>query len=124
MEKKFLNVVYNQMPTRIKVTDVEDISELQDEIKKKYGDDIPASAARIQLFKSHPDERIATMADYRALPNDFFLEDGPRVVIQILSRTRRARFAVQVYARNITVGTITRVKICDKISFSVFIVRH
>ena len=69
--------------TRIKVTDVEDISELQDEIKKKYGDKIPAPPVDIQLFKSHTNEQIATMADYRALPNDYFLEDGPRVGIHI-----------------------------------------
>ncbi|KAJ1339532.1 hypothetical protein BSLG_005856 [Batrachochytrium salamandrivorans] len=36
--------------TRIDITDFEDLSDAQDAIKAKYGEDIPAPAARIQLY--------------------------------------------------------------------------
>jgi hypothetical protein len=75
-QKKYINVRFGLLTTSIRTDEIDDISELQDLIKEKYGNFISAPPAAIQLYKSYPEERIARMADFRALPNDFFVEDG------------------------------------------------
>ena len=82
----FLNIVYGGTRAEIKTDGIERIGELQDAIKAKYGEFIAAPPAAIQLYKCYPDERIATMADYRALPNEFYVEGGPCVEIHTFSR--------------------------------------
>ncbi|KAI3657667.1 hypothetical protein MP638_007449 [Amoeboaphelidium occidentale] len=68
----FLNVVYGQLPFEIRTDEMEVISELRRAIKADFGDLIPAPPAAIQLYKPHSDEQIATMADLRALPEEYY----------------------------------------------------
>ncbi|KAI8904001.1 hypothetical protein EDD86DRAFT_180788, partial [Gorgonomyces haynaldii] len=50
MPKRFLNVEYAGIRTRINIADFEDLSEVQDAIKAKCGEDVPGPASRIQLY--------------------------------------------------------------------------
>ena len=52
MPKRFLNVEYAGIKTRINVTDMEDLSELQDAILEDYGSVMKGfGAAQLQLYK-------------------------------------------------------------------------
>ncbi|KAI8904021.1 hypothetical protein EDD86DRAFT_249911 [Gorgonomyces haynaldii] len=62
MPKRFLNVEYAGIRTRINVTQFEDLSEVQDAIKAKCGED------HIQ--------------DLEDVPEDYFQEEGPCLVIR------------------------------------------
>ena len=42
MPKRFLNVQYEEIQARINVTDIENLSEVQDAIKAAFGEAIPA----------------------------------------------------------------------------------
>jgi hypothetical protein len=76
-QRKYINVRFGLLTTRIRTDEIEDLSELQDLIKAKYSNARAGiDAPQLQLYKSYPEERIARMADFRALPNDFFVEDG------------------------------------------------
>ncbi|KAI3659766.1 hypothetical protein MP638_000895 [Amoeboaphelidium occidentale] len=75
-QKKYLNVRFGQLTAEINVEDIERISDLQDLIKAKYGEFIPVPPAAIQLYKSYPDEQITTMADFQAIPEEYFIEGG------------------------------------------------
>ena len=79
----FLNVVYGGTRTRINTTDIEDVSELRRAIKEEYKNALAEiDAPQLQLYKSSPNERLAAMAAYRALPNEFRVEGGPCVEIR------------------------------------------
>jgi hypothetical protein len=89
-QKKFLNVVHGGISTRIRTDGIERIGELQDLIKADFGDDIPASAARIQLYKPYPDaidsnnndedgaKSNALVTDLEDIPEEYFkkIKDG------------------------------------------------
>ena len=90
MKKTHLNVKYGDIIARIRMKDVEDISDLQDKIKGKYGNDLDAPAARIKLFreKENGGEQITKWAQIQALEGKYFqensgsyLEIGPAVDI-------------------------------------------
>ena len=84
MEKKFLNVVYQEIPAEIETTDLTRLGQLQDAIKAKYGPVMAQiGAPQLQFHKSNPDDRIESMADFTALPNDFFVEKGKKIEIRI-----------------------------------------
>ncbi|KAI3661131.1 hypothetical protein MP638_000468 [Amoeboaphelidium occidentale] len=75
-QKKFLNVVYEEIPKEIELGEIERIGQLQNLIKADFGDAIPVASAFIQLYKPHSDEQIATMADFQAIPEEYFIEGG------------------------------------------------
>jgi len=78
----FLNVVYGGTRAEIKTDGIERIGELQDAIKAKYNNAMAEiDAPQLQLYKSYPDERITTMAEFRALQDDFYVEGGCSVEI-------------------------------------------
>ena len=68
MPKRFLNVQYSGISTRIDVTDFEDLSQVQDAIKAKYGEDVPGPAARIQLH----DQQDQLITDLDDIPEDYY----------------------------------------------------
>ena len=82
MPKKFLNVEYSVYKTRINVTNMQDLSELQDAIKAKLGEAIPVAPALIQLYSnSNRDQLINTWALLRSLSEEYFTEGGSCVVV-------------------------------------------
>ncbi|KAJ3249922.1 hypothetical protein HK103_004236, partial [Boothiomyces macroporosus] len=84
MTKRFLNVEYNGINARINVTEMEDLSEVQDAIKKKYGEDISAPPSRIQLFQplDNQEMHINKWKLFNTLAQDYFDEDGLFLVIR------------------------------------------
>ncbi|OAJ39250.1 hypothetical protein BDEG_23112 [Batrachochytrium dendrobatidis JEL423] len=70
MPKRFLNVEYDTISTEIDVTDFEDLSDVQDAIKAKYGPAIPVSPAFIQLY----DQQGQLIADL----DDIAIEKTPQ----------------------------------------------
>ncbi|KAJ3308464.1 hypothetical protein HDV04_001221, partial [Boothiomyces sp. JEL0838] len=84
MAKQFLNVQYNGVNARINVTEMEDLSEVQDAIKKKYGEDISAPPSRIQLFQplDNQEMHINKWKLFNTLPQGYFEEDGLSLVIR------------------------------------------
>ena len=87
MPKRFLNVEYDELKTRINVTDMEDLSEIRKAIIAKYGSVMKGfGAAQLQLYKdSDKKELIKTWASLDKLPEDYFTEEGPCVFIGTLS---------------------------------------
>jgi hypothetical protein len=75
MPKRFLNVQYSGITTRINATEFEDLSDVQDAIKAKFADDVPGSAARIQLYDQQG-QHINKWALFNPLPQEYFDEDG------------------------------------------------
>ena len=74
----FLNVVYGGTRAEIKTDGFERVSQLRRAIKAEYNNArAEIDPPQLQLYKSHPEERIATMADFRAIPNEFYVEGGP-----------------------------------------------
>ncbi|KAI3647384.1 hypothetical protein MP228_007605 [Amoeboaphelidium protococcarum] len=79
----FLNVIYGGMSTEIETDGIEDVSELRRAIKEKYNRALgEIDAPRLQLYNSSTNDLIATMADFRALPNAFYVEGGPCIEIR------------------------------------------
>jgi hypothetical protein len=81
----FINVKYGEISTRIKVKDLEDISELRRSIKEEYGAHITAPPVDIQLYKSYHDEgqkAEALITDLDDIPEEYYkkLEDGGSVL--------------------------------------------
>ncbi|KAJ3392603.1 hypothetical protein HDU84_003852 [Entophlyctis sp. JEL0112] len=76
MPKRFVNVDCAGVTTRIDITDMEDLSELQDAIKKMFGDAAPA-AAFIQLWAGG--FRITDLDD---IPAEYFTKNGPSLVVR------------------------------------------
>jgi hypothetical protein len=72
----FVNVVYCGTHTRIKTNDIEDISELQDLIKAKYGPVMnDVGAPQLQLYKSYSDEgekSDALVTDLEDISEEYF----------------------------------------------------
>lgn len=79
----FLNVIYGGKSTEIETDGIEVVSELRRAIKEKYKKALAEiDAPRLQLYNSSTNDRIATMADFRALPNAFYDEGGPCIEIR------------------------------------------
>ncbi|KAI3631359.1 hypothetical protein MIR68_010849 [Amoeboaphelidium protococcarum] len=79
----FLNVIYGGMSAEIKTDGIERIGELRRAIKEEYNRALAEiDAPRLQLYNSSTNDRIATMADFRALPNAFYVEGGPCIEIR------------------------------------------
>ncbi|KAJ3213021.1 hypothetical protein HDU82_000030 [Entophlyctis luteolus] len=75
MPKRFVNVDCAGVTTRIDVTDMEDLSELQDAIKKMFGDAAPA-AAFIQLWAGG-----SRLTDLDDIPAEYSTKNGPSLVV-------------------------------------------
>ena len=69
-DRTYLNVKYGNITTEIKMEGVNRLGDLQDKIKAKYGDDIKASAARIQLFEKD-DIEITGLDD---IPGEYYIK--------------------------------------------------
>ena len=64
MPKRFLNIEYSGIKARINVTDMEDLSEVQDVIKAKYGPAMAdVGAAQLQLYTTNKDQLITVLDD-------------------------------------------------------------
>jgi hypothetical protein len=83
MTKRFLNIIYSDRRTEIDVTGFERLSEVQDKIKEKFGDDIPAPAARIQV-SDQQGTVIGKWASINSLHDDYFTECGTCLVVGTL----------------------------------------
>jgi hypothetical protein len=72
----FLNVVNGRTYSRIDTAGMEDISQLQDAIKAKYGEFIAASSVAIQLYKSYSDvgrqKGDALITELEEIPEEYF----------------------------------------------------
>ena len=83
MPKQFLNVQYSATKARINVTDMEDLSEVQDAIKAKLANAFSqVDAPQLQLYtNSNRDLLISTWALFNSLPPEYFVEGGSCVVV-------------------------------------------
>ena len=82
MPKRFLNVEYDSLTAEVNITDMEDLSEVQDAIKRAFGEAIPVASALIQLYtNSNRDQLINTWALFNSLSEEYFTEGGSCVVI-------------------------------------------
>jgi hypothetical protein len=72
--KRFLNVLYGGQPERIKIADMEDLSEVRDKVKEKY--ELARGSAYIQLWKKTVTENtlISTWNKLKSLPGAYFEE--------------------------------------------------
>ena len=72
MPKRFLNVVYDNLPTRINVTDMERLSEVQEEIERAYYPRV--NALKIQLWNKNetPHTLLEDLDDIKNLPEQYF----------------------------------------------------
>jgi len=73
MSKRFLNVEYSGIRTRINVTDFEDLSEVQVAVKEAFSIDV--GFGLIQLFDQQG-QQINTWALFNSLPQEYFVEGG------------------------------------------------
>ncbi|KAJ3192011.1 hypothetical protein HDU82_003344, partial [Entophlyctis luteolus] len=78
--KRFVNVLWEGVSTRINVTDFEDLSELRRAVKWKYGSHLAADAPFIQL--SVGGTPITNWTQFNSLPIEYFTVDGPCLVIR------------------------------------------
>ena len=74
MPKQFLNVQYSASKTRINVTEMEDLSEVQDAISRAFS--LKVGYAFIQLYTSNRDLRISTWALFNSLSQEYFTKGG------------------------------------------------
>jgi len=80
-KKRFLNVEYSGIRTRINITEMEDLSEVQDGIKVKYGPVMAdVGAAQLQLYDQQ-NQHINTWALFNSLPQEYFTELGLSLVV-------------------------------------------
>ena len=80
---KFLNISFQGIKTDINVSGFDRMSQVQDKIKEKFGDDIPASAARIQV-SDQEGTVISRWASINTLPEEYFAEGGLCLAVSIL----------------------------------------
>ncbi|KAJ3376728.1 hypothetical protein HDU84_009475 [Entophlyctis sp. JEL0112] len=87
--KRFVNVSWEGVSTRINVTDFEDLSEIRRAVKWKYGSHLPAvDAPFIQL--SVGGTPITNWTQFNSLPIEYFTIDGPCLVIRTTPPSRDA----------------------------------
>lgn len=86
MTKRFLNVEYNQLRTRIKVADLEDLSDVQNAIKTIYGPVMAhVGAPQLQLYtSSNTDHPINTWALFNSLSQEYFNEGGSCITLKVV----------------------------------------
>jgi hypothetical protein len=84
MNKRFLNISYKDKKTRINITEMEDLRELHDEIKERFGEDIPAPAADIQVSEEGGN-LIEDLEDIDTLPVGCFAEGGGCLEVKLQS---------------------------------------
>ena len=82
MPKRYLNVEYSGTGTRINVTDMEDLSDVQDAIKTKFFNALAeVDAPQLQLYDQQ-DQHINKWAFFISLPQEYFDEGGISLVIR------------------------------------------
>jgi len=69
--KRFLNIHYGGQPERIKIDDMEDLSEVRDKIKEKY--ELTRGSAYIQLWKKAATENTL-IEDLDEIPDEYYLK--------------------------------------------------
>jgi len=89
MPKRFLNVEYSGIRARINVTDFEDLSEVQDAVKVKYGPVMADVGAPQLLFYNEQGQQINTWALLNSLPQGYFAERGACLAISITPPSTR-----------------------------------
>lgn len=90
MPKRFVNVEYSGTKTRINVTEFEDLSEVQDAVKAKFGPAMAdVGAPQIQI-QDQQGQQINMWALFNSLPQGYFAEGGPCLAIRILPPPPRA----------------------------------
>ena len=107
MPKRFLNIEYSGTKTRINATDIEDLSEVQDAVKAKYGPAMADVGAAQLQFYDQLNQHIRTWSLFSALPPEYNQEEGLFLVVhgpkqESVSGSRppkRARSASSVASR-------------------------
>lgn len=87
-EKQFLNVQYGQIPVRINVTYMVDLSEVQKEVLVAF-EEITVGYSKIQLWVTtveNGETKITTWTNLMDLPSTYFAEGGSAVVIKLLAQ--------------------------------------
>ena len=80
---KFLNISFQGIITEINVTGFDRMGEVRRAVKEEFGDDIPASAARIQV-SDQEGTVISRWASINTLPEEYFAEGGLCLAVSIL----------------------------------------
>ena len=83
---RYLNVKYGNEITLIKVEPETSLGELQDAIKTRFGDEIPAPPIRIHLHRTDPDnqkQQIKTKKDINSLPSKYFIEGEGATYLEV-----------------------------------------
>ncbi|KAJ3376468.1 hypothetical protein HDU84_009889, partial [Entophlyctis sp. JEL0112] len=78
--ERFVNVSLGGVITSINITDLKDLGELQDAVKRRFGDSAPTNPALIQLWAG--DSWITKWAQFNSLPIEYFTVDGPCLIIR------------------------------------------
>ena len=86
MEQTYLNVKYGNLSTVINMEGVGHTSDLQDRIKKKFGDDIDAPPVRIELYNEDGGKQITNLAE---IPDECFKDGGLCLEIRTSPPTSR-----------------------------------
>jgi hypothetical protein len=81
---RFLNVQFLTVKTRIRMDSIEDLSDLRRSIKQEFSDVFVCSPPFIQLFDEQGNS-IHTMTRLKNLPDCYFEEEGPSLLIRIAS---------------------------------------
>jgi hypothetical protein len=101
MPKRFLNISYAGRKTRINITEMEDLSEVQDKIKEKFANSLAqVDAADIQLCDQQGTV-IEKWASLNSLQDDYFKEGGACLVVSTFPSfeyppQKRLRAAVEI----------------------------
>ena len=88
LPKKFLNIEYSGIITRLRIDGMEDLSEIQESIKAKLSISLShVDSPQIKLFTDGTKETlIDTWPSFVSLPEEYFLEGGSFVFISIALR--------------------------------------
>ncbi|KAJ2986097.1 hypothetical protein HDV02_000222, partial [Globomyces sp. JEL0801] len=79
MLERFLNIEYYGTKTDVDITTAGRLSQVNTAIKAYFGEDIPATASRIQLY----DQQGKLITDLDNIPEEYFIKGGSCVVIGI-----------------------------------------
>jgi hypothetical protein len=94
MPKRFLNVLYGGVHARIDTKDMEDLSQVQKEVKSFYGDNIPGAASQIQFYNK---ENIP-IDDLNDIPVEYYKkrkEGGLELVIRLIPVKQSRNFSMR-----------------------------
>ena len=86
MPKRFINVEFSGIKTRINVTGMDDLSEVQGAIKAAFSNSLAKfDAPHLLLYtNSNRDQLINTWAFFNSLSQEYFTEGGSCVVLDTL----------------------------------------